>query len=133
MQPAFNAAAKQILSAPFATISGQTEPFISDPSIGPRIRVISVFVSGLPAQDSNSLVGQDGVSALLVARRAVFMPLLVPKGITVADVVYAVSASETHRRASAWPTSDDDATPGAGIGFTLDSGMFFHRFFNTIP
>ena len=131
MQAAFNTAANQIVSALFGLLPGQRERFIADPAIGPKIRVISVFVTGLPAQQSNSLVGQDAASTLLVARRAVFMPFLVGMGISVADVVYAVSASETHRRASAWFTSDDDAK--AGIGFTLDSGMSFHRFFNIIP
>lgn len=131
MQAAFNAAANQIDSALFGLLPGQRERFIADPTIGPNIRVISIFVSGLPAQHSNSLVGEDGLSSLLVARRAVFMPFLVGIGINVADVVYAVSASETHRRASAWFTSDDDARPG--IGFTLDAGMFSHRFFNLVP
>jgi hypothetical protein len=131
MQAAFNTAASRIVSALFALAPGQRERFIADPSIGPRIRVISAFVSGVPAQHSNSLVGQDPVSTLLVARRAVFMPFLAGIGINVADVVYAVSLSETHRRASAWFTSDDDAK--GGIGFTLDSGMFSHRFFNLVP
>lgn len=131
IQTIFNAAVNQIVSALFGTLPGQREQFIADPTIGPNIRVVSVFVSGLPAQHSNSLVGQDGVSSLLVARRAVFMPFLAGIGINVVDVAYAVSASETHRRASAWFTSDDDGRPG--ISFTLDSGMFSHRFFNVVP
>jgi len=131
MQAAFNTAATRIVSALFALLPTQRERFIAHPSIGPKIRVISAFVSGLPAQQSNSLVAQDAVSTLLVARRTVFMPFLLGIGINVADVVYAVSMSETHRRASAWFTSDDDAK--AGIGFTLDSGMFTHRFFNIVP
>lgn len=131
MQAAFNTAANKIVSTLFGLLPGQREQFIADPSIGPKIKVISVFVTGLPAQHANSLVGQDSVSTILVARRAVFMPFLLGIGIKVADVVYAVSASETHRRASAWFTSDDDAK--AGIGFTLDAGMFSHRFFNLIP
>ena len=61
MQVAFNAAVAQIDSALFGLLPGQRERFIADPAIAPKIRVVSVFVSGLPAQDSNSLVGEDGV------------------------------------------------------------------------
>lgn len=131
MLAAFNTAANLIVSSVFGLLPGQREQFVADPAIGPKIRVISLFVSGLPAQDQNSLVGQDPVSTLLVPRRAGFMPFLAGRGINVADVVYAVSASESHRRASSWFTSDDDAK--TGIGFTLDAGMFSHRFFNIIP
>ena len=131
MQVAFNAAVAQIDSALFGLLPGQRERFIADPAIAPKIRVVSVFVSGLPAQDSNSLVGEDGVSTLLVARRTVFKPFLVGIGINVADVVYAVSASDSHTRASAWPTTDNDTGPGTS--FTLDSGVFSHRFFNDVP
>src|SRR5205085_2862773 len=62
--------------------------------------------------------------------RAAFAPFLAGHGID-ADVAYAVSASSSHNRASAWFTTDDDAQ--AGLPFTLDGNQLFHRFYNNIP
>lgn len=130
-QAAFDACAGYVVDALFGKLPNQSEKFIADPAIAPKIRIISLFVSGLPAQHSNSLVAQDGASVLLVARRAVFIPFLSGFGLDVADVVYAVSQSESHSRASAWFTSDDDGL--GGVSFRLDGGTFHHRFFNTVP
>ncbi len=130
-QAAFDACAGYVVDALFGNLPNQSERFIADPAIAPKLRVISLFVSGLPAQHSNSLVAQDGASVLLVARRAVFIPFLSGFGLDVADVVYAVSQSASHSRASAWFTSDDDGL--GGVGFTLDGATFHHRFFNTVP
>ena len=88
------------------------------------------FVPRLAAQDSNALVAQDGVSILLVARRSMFAPFLTRYGLQ-ADVAYAVSASDSHDRASAWFTSDDDARQGCP--FAVDGVTFYHRHYNRIP
>lgn len=130
-QAAFDACAQYIDDALFGKLPSQSERFMADPTIEPNIRVISLFVSGLPAQDSNSLVAQDAVSNMLVARRAVFNAFLAGFEINVADIVYAVSASISHSRASAWFTSDDDAGPGTS--FTLDGATLSHRHFCLVP
>jgi hypothetical protein len=129
-QPAFNACAQYILDALFGTLPKQRETLLADPTIAPHVRVVSLFVPGLPAQHSNALVGQDGVSNLLVARRSVFVPFLTGYGLQ-ADVAYAVSLSDSHDRASAWFTSDDDARPGCP--FAVDGVTFYHRHYNLIP
>ena len=87
-------------------------------------------VPGLAAQDSNALIAQDSASNLLVARRSLFVPFLNQYGLQ-ADVAYAVSASDSHDRASAWFTSDDDAR--AGCPFALDGVTLYHRHHNLIP
>jgi hypothetical protein len=92
--------------------------------------VTSLFESGLPLADPNSLVAQDPSSNLLIARRAVFRAFLAARSLN-ADVVYAVSKSGTHTRASAWFTSDDDAQ--AGVPFTLDGQALTHRYQCLIP
>jgi hypothetical protein len=48
-----------------------------------------------------------------------------------ADVAFAVSASPTHNRASAWFTSDDDSR--GGVPFTLDGVSLSHRYYCLIP
>lgn len=91
---------------------------------------MSLFVSGLTAASTNSLVGEDAVSNLLVARRTAFAPFLARYGLH-ADIAYAVTASRTHVRASAWFTTDDDSRPG--VNFTLGGRTFAHRYYALIP
>ena len=74
-QAAFNACAKYIVDALFGALPNQREALLADPTIDPHVRVVSLFAPGLPAQDPNSLVAQDDVSNLLIARRSVFVPL----------------------------------------------------------
>lgn len=129
-QADFDRSTRQIKQVLFGRLPNQAETFLGDPSIGSKVRMITLFAAGLPAEDENSLVGQDGVSSLLVTRRAVFKSFLARYGLA-ADVVFAVSGSESHNRASAWLTSDDDGGPG--LPFTLDGVALHHRFHNLIP
>ncbi len=115
----------------FGNLPGQAEKLFADPAIAPAVRILSVFVTGLPASDSTSLVGEDdGVSDTVIPRRTAFIPFLANLGLH-ADVAYAVTASPTHQRASAWFTSDDDAR--GGVPFTIDGVQHFHRYYNLIP
>jgi len=129
-EPAFDLCVQSIQDALFGTLPQQREILLGDPVIAPHVRVVSLFVPGLRAEDANALVAQDGVSNLLVARRSVVVPFLTRYHLA-ADVVYAVSASTSHDRASAWFTSDDDASPGTP--FTLDGVTRHHRHGNLIP
>lgn len=129
-QSGFDAAVAYVEEVLFGMLPGQAERFLGDPLLEPRVPMISVFAPGLLPEDANSLVAQDSVSDLLVARRTAFKPFLARYGQS-ADVVYAISASETHARASAWPTSDDDAGPGTA--FTLDGVTLYHRHNCLIP
>ena len=129
-ESAFDTAAAYVEQVLFGRLPNLAEQFLGDASIEPGVRVISMFVRGLPAEDENSLVAQDGVSNLLIARRTAFKPFLARYG-EFADIVYAISASETHTRASAWPTSDDD--DAAGVPFNLDGTTLYHRYEALIP
>lgn len=129
-QLAFDACANYIVTSLFGGLAGQMERLLGEPTIAPRVRVVSLFIPGLPPQDQVSLVAQDGVSDMLIARRNVFIPFLKSGGFF-ADVAYAVSMSATHTRASAWYTTDDDTRPG--VPFILDGVNFFHRHFCLIP
>lgn len=127
---AFDACADYINQSLFGGLPNQREQVLSDPAIAPRVRVISVFESGLPPVDANSLVAQDSTSELLIARRTVFRAFLAARSLS-ADIVYAVSKSGTHTRASAWFTSDDDGR--GGVPFTLDGQVLTHRYECLIP
>ena len=126
----FQAAVAYIDSALFGRLLGEQEALLADPGIMPFIRVVSLYDDGVAPSLATALVAQDGSSNLLVARRSVFVAFLANYGIE-ADVVYAVSASASHNRASAWFTTDDDA--GGGVPFSLDGNPLFHRFNCLIP
>lgn len=127
---AFQSAVVYIDSNLFAVLPGQKEKLLADPAIQPKVRVVSIFDDTLEPDLNTSLVGQDDVSNILVARRDAFVPLLAKYSIA-ADVAYTVSASPSHTRASAWFTSDDDSQ--AGVGFTLDGRALVHRYNWLVP
>lgn len=127
---AFDVAAQYICDVLFGRLTNQREQFLADPAIAPKIRVVSLLVEDLNAEDANSLAAQDTDSNLLIARRTVFSPFLQRYGLE-ADVAYAVSESTKHTRASAWYTSDDDAR--GGVPFQLDGVSLFHRYYCRIP
>ena len=129
-QVGFDSCVQNAVACVFGTRPGQAETFLADPLIGPRIRVVSIFQVGLDALDANSLVAQDGVSNMLIARRQVYVAFLARLG-QQADVVYSITKSDSHTRASAWYTSDNDAGPG--VNFTLSGVALSHRFYCLIP
>ena len=129
-QAAFDASAQYTVDALFGALPNQREHLLTEPTLAPRVRIVSLFLTGLAPTDTNSLVAQDGASFLLIARRDRFSALLAQFGLE-ADVAYAITKSDSHTRASAWFTTDDDTR--AGVGFTLDGVQFSHRFFCNIP
>jgi hypothetical protein len=129
-QPAFAAAVSYIVDALFGALPGQAEAPLADPSIAPAVRVLSLFQAALPAVDRHAFAAQDGASNLLVARRNAIRDMLQDEGI-LADVVYAVSGSATHTRASAWHTTDD--TTRASIPFRLNGATLQHCRYYGIP
>jgi hypothetical protein len=128
----FDACAGYVNDSLFGGLPGQAAQVLSDPAIGPNVKVVSLFLTGLAANDDNSLVAEDDPqkSNLVMTRRTKFRPLLATYGLS-ADVAYAVTGSTTHTRASAYYTSDDDGQ--GGVPFTLDGVTLFHRYENLIP
>jgi hypothetical protein len=115
----------------FATLPGQAEPMLSHPTVAPAVRLLSLFHAGLPPEPRFSFVAEDDQSDdLLVARRTAIRDFLLDEGIA-ADIVYGISGSLTHTRATAWFTSDDDTSPG--VPFTIDGVLMHHRHRYLIP
>lgn len=126
----FDACVSYIEESLFTGLPGQAEVILGDPAISPHIRLLTLFSMGLPAEGRYAFVAQDGASNLLVARRNAIRDFLINQNV-IADVVYAISASASHTRASAWFTTDDDTGPG--VAFTLDGAMLHHRHHYSIP
>lgn len=127
-QSKFNTSVQYIDNALFGNLPAQKERLLAEPTVAPKVRVMSVFAADLVAADENSLVAE--FADLLVPRRDRFVSFLNRYSV-LADVVYAVSDSTTHTRASAWFTSDDNSRPG--VDFVLDGSSLCHRYYNAIP
>ncbi|MBI2686651.1 MAG: hypothetical protein HYX27_10070 [Acidobacteria bacterium] len=128
-QAAFNTCVRYAIDCLFGRLPAQAENFLADPAIGPRIRLISVFETGLPVSDPNSLVEERVFGGLVAPRRGRYAPYLARHGI-LADVAYAISASDDFRRASAYGTTDDTGRPGTP--FRLDGQSLMHWHFPDI-
>jgi hypothetical protein len=127
---AFNASVNYIVTNLFGGLAEQRETFLNSPGIGPKIRVLSLVVPNLPVNGSNALCGQEATGNIIDPLRSAFLPFLKRFNLQ-ADVAYAVTASPTHTRASAYPGTDDDLS--AGVSFTMDGRTLNHRFFSSIP
>lgn len=127
---AFNAAVAYIETCLFGALPGQRERLLGDPAIEPNVRLLEILPVGATVSAANALVAQDGLSNMLIARRTEIAAFIGSAGVE-ADVVYAVSASSTHTRATAWYTTDDDSRPG--VAFTFDGRTLHHRFYPEIP
>ena len=129
-QAGFDAAVTYIDDSLFGKLPGQADLLLGDPAIAPEVRLLTLFDTTLAANAANSFVGQHITSELLIARRAAIKAFLTRQNL-IADVVYAVTDSKTHTRASAWFTSDDDAQ--TGVPFVVDTNTFHHRHWYTVP
>lgn len=126
----FNSSVDYIENALFGNLPNQAESLLGDPALAPNVRLLTWFDAATPTTATHSFVGQDSGSLLIMARRMAITTFLQANNL-IADVVFAVTGSATHSRASAWYTSDDDAGPG--VPFQLDGATFHHRKRYQIP
>ncbi|HEX9173986.1 MAG TPA: hypothetical protein VF861_15140 [Telluria sp.] len=126
----FTQSARYIVRNLFGELLGQAEKLLADSPYARKIRVTSMYVSGLGPSNATSLVGETDFADLIEPRRAFVPALLQTLGVD-PDVVFLVSNSATHRRASAYAATDDDAR--GGIPFTCDGRLFHHRYYHRVP
>ncbi len=129
----FARAVSYIKRAIFGQLPDQAEQLLGDPQLEPDVRFSSLFEPALAGSGNpldHAFVAQDSLSTMLVARRKAIRDFLLAHQL-VADVVYAVSGSASHTRASAWHTTDDDSGPGDP--FVLDGVTLHHRHRYLIP
>ena len=97
--------------------------------------MISVFDPDRPRRDANALVEHDNTNIVMARQNkiAAFLKTVTIDGFGKlrADVAFAVTASATHDRSSAWYSLDDEGVDGAP--FTIDELEMTHRFDNVMP
>lgn len=127
----FDATVQYAIDCLFGTLPGQAEQLLADPRIAPFVRIVSLRVTGLPANDPNALVGESPLGLLLAPRRTQMASFAAGFLGFTPDVIFAVSESSTFTRESAFPTTDDDAGPGTA--FQLDGLPQSHRHNFLVP
>jgi hypothetical protein len=126
----FTQAARYIVRSLFGELLGQAEKLLADSPYAHKIRVTSMYVSGLASGHATSLVGEADYADILEPRRGSVPSMLQTLGVN-PDVVFLVSNSATHCRASAFAAEDDDTR--GGVPFNHDGRLLYHRYHHRLP
>jgi hypothetical protein len=128
----FAKTAKYVKESLFGQLPGQAEKLLADSPHSQKIKVWSMYVSGLAPTSSTSLVGEDPhpLTPYVVPRRDAVVAMLAAIGMN-ADVVFLVTQSATHIYARSCGTNDDDSR--GGIATTCDGAPITHRFYHKTP
>lgn len=125
----FQSRVRYVLNCLFGRLPEQAEKLLAEPDLGPNIKVVSLFDDSLPIDMSNSLVNEFA-GEIAEPIRKLFTPFLARFGIQ-ADVAFAITASPTHVRASAYHATEDQAR--GGIDFESNGSQFKHWFYSLVP
>jgi hypothetical protein len=118
-----------VVRACLANLLTVTEPMLRDENFEANIRFVSIFDAAASANTASALVHRVNPNLLEPMRDR--MNGFVGSYWEDPDIVFALTGSTTHTRASAWFTTDD-ATK-AGVSFTYDGTTFTHRRYTSIP
>ena len=131
-EAAFQQQARYIVDNLLGRLPGQAEQLLADSPHAANIRIWSKFVSGAPVDSTTCLVLEDPTkgSAIIEPRRDEVVRMLRHLD-TNPDIVFIITQSTTHDRASAYAATDDDMR--GGRAFQYDGAPFFHRWFHLIP
>lgn len=133
-QPAsFQACVQYARDALFGRLPGQAERFLAQ--FETKIRVIAIFDPSLTPSSATALVAEYPYGGIVQPLQDAFASLIATyqvKGKPIkADVAFAITASGTHTRSSAYYTADDESS--GGTGFKMDGKAFTHRQVNVSP
>jgi hypothetical protein len=126
----FTQTARYIVRSLFGELLCQAEKLLADSPYARKIRVTSMYVSGLAPGRATALVGETDYADILEPRRGFVPSMLQTLGVD-PDVVFLVSNSATHCRASAFAADDDDTC--GGIPFHYDGHLLYHRYHHRLP
>ncbi len=128
----FTACAEYIFDNLFGRVPGQAEGLLADSPNVQKIRFWSAFIYGVVPGAATSMVGEDGTrGSLIIQPRRDAVPAMLKYAGYDPDMVFLVSASPTHNRASAYGATDDDAR--GGVSATYDGTQIVHRYYHQIP
>ncbi len=131
-QGSFTACAEYLYHSVFGKLPKQAEKMLAKSPHAAKVRFHSMFVWGLLPNAATALIGeeQDSGTNMLVPRRLAVPAMLKYLSVN-PDVVFIITKSPTHSRASAFPATDD-LTQG-GHQTTYDGQPFTHYFQHSVP
>ncbi|OMC51920.1 hypothetical protein A5742_17430 [Mycolicibacterium fortuitum] len=106
-----------------------TEQLLRDDGLERNIRFVAIFDPNQPATAENALVG--AVAPNIIEPKRDRLNAFVGQYWENPDIVFCISGSTTHTRASAWFTTDDNLR--TGVAFQFDGSARTHRRYTTIP
>jgi hypothetical protein len=130
-EPAFQSAVQTIFEALFGQPADQAEPFLGTDDVAEGCTVQHIFLAGYPAERQYAFVQEAPDSDLIGARRWEVDEFLRDTLGIRADLVFVVTASETHNRDAATAATDDEAR--GGVAFTMDGVRGLHCYYTLIP
>jgi len=106
-----------------------TESLLRTDNFEANIRFVAIFDTTQGATTANALVGQLDPNLIETLRDRLngFVGRYAEKP----DIVFCITANATHRRPTAWPTTDDDSR--LGVNSTYDGVTRTHRRFTDVP
>jgi hypothetical protein len=124
--------AEYIFKNLFGLLPGQVDKVLGLSPHANEIRVMSMCLPTTAVSDATALVAEDDIAdtLALVARRQQAHAFARAHDLD-PDILFLVSQSPTHTRATAYGTTDDDTRPG--IAFNYDGLNLWHRHFHLIP
>lgn len=128
----FTTQAQYIYRNLFGNLPGQADKVLGLSPHAAKVKFHSVYVWGLQANGATALIGEDGTpgSTIISPRRSAVTAMLAYLGLD-PDIVFIVSKSDTHDRASAYGTTDNDTL--GGVPGTYDGRAIVQRYYHTIP
>jgi hypothetical protein len=128
----FTACAEYLFKSVFGMLPGQADKILSRSPHAAKVRFHSMYVSGLAANGATALVGEEMASGtgILTPRHTAVPRMLAYLGLN-PDVVFIVTNSPTHQRASALPATDN--TAAGGVKTSYEGRPFVHYFRHSIP
>lgn len=128
----FTTQAEYIYRNLFGKLPGQVDKVLALSPHAAKIKFHSAYVWGLQANAATCLIEEDGTpgSTIISPRRSAVQAMLAYLGLD-PDIIFIVSKSETHNRASAFGTTDNDSL--GGVATTYDGRAITQRYFHAIP
>jgi hypothetical protein len=130
-EAAFNSAVQTIFDALFGQATDQAEPFLGTDDVADGCTVHHVFLTQYPVERQYAFVQEAPDSDIIGARRSEVDEFLREALGIRADLIFVVTASETHQRDAASAATDDEER--GGVPFMMDSVHGQHCYYTLIP
>jgi len=128
----FTDCAEYLFKSVFGKLPGQGDKLLARSPHAAKVRFHSMYVWGLVANGATALMGEETASGtgILNPRRDAISRMLKYMDVN-PDVVFVVSNSPTHKRASAYPATDD--TTRKGVQTSYQGSPFIHYHWHSVP